>query len=267
MRPDPDRVAAIVAQIAETEMIPHYRKLGAGAVKTKDGPSDLVTVVDEAMEAALKSRLLDLTPGAAFVGEEGAAADPSLAQAISGADRCWIVDPLDGTRNFVEGVDEFGTIVAFVERGVTTGAWIYAAPLRSMAIASKGEGVAWRGAPVNVRAQSAGKPSGLRSTGWLSPEWRDRLIVRLRNNVASHPGHCSAYAYLKLIEGAVDFKLSSRVHAWDHAAGALMLQELGGDVRWLDSSEPYSPRGSEDRPILATAPGRDWTAIAGLLLN
>lgn len=267
MKPDPEAVAAIITGIADTEMIPHYRKLGADAVKTKESPTDLVTIVDEAMEAALKTRLLDLTPGAEFVGEEAAAADPSVADAIRSAERCWIVDPLDGTRNFVHGVDEFGTIVAYVERGVTTGAWIYAAPLRAMAIASKGEGVSWRGAPVKVRAPSAGKPAGLRSTGWLTPEWRDRLVSSLKRNVASHPGHCSAYAYLKLIEGVVDFKLSSRVHAWDHAAGALMLQELGGALRWLDNGEPYAPQASRDRPILATAPGRDWQEIAALLLN
>lgn len=262
-----ERVAAIIAEIAEAEMIPHYRKLGAGAVKTKDSPTDLVTIVDEAMELALKSRLLELTPGAAFVGEEAAAADPSVAKAIGRADRCWIVDPLDGTRNFVHGVDEFGTIVAYVENGVTTGAWIYAAPLRAMAIGSKGEGVSWRGKPVKVQPQAFAMPSGLRSTGWLKPEWRDRLVASLKKNVTSRPGHCSVYAYLKLIEGEVDFKLSGRVHAWDHAAGALMLQELGGEVRWLDTGEPYAPGESQDRPILATAAGRDWRAIADLLLN
>ena len=267
MRPDPERVAAMIAEIAQAEMIPHYRNLGAGAVKTKESPTDLVTIVDEAMELALKSRLLELTPGAAFVGEEAAATDPSVADAIPHAERCWIVDPLDGTRNFVHGVDEFGTIVAFVENGVTTGAWIYAAPLGATAIASKGEGVSWRGKPVKTLPQAAAKPSGLRSTGWLKAEWRDLIVTSLKKNVVSHPGHCSAYAYLKLIEGEVDFKLSSRIHAWDHAAGALMLQELGGEVRWLDTGAPYAPQASQDRPILATAPERDWQAIAALLVN
>ncbi len=267
MRPDPAHVAAIIAETAEAEMLPHYKKLGAGAVKTKESPTDLVTFVDEAMETALKARLLDLTPGAAFIGEEAAAADPSIANEIRHADRCWIVDPLDGTRNFVNGVDEFGTIVAFVENGVTTGGWIYAAPLRAVAIAVDGGGVVWRGERVRTAPKSSAKPTGLRSTGWLAPEWLDRLVSSLKRNTTSRPGHCSAYAYLKLIEGEVDFKLSSRIHAWDHAAGALMLKELGGEARWLDTSEPYAPQKSEDRPLLASAPGRDWSAMAALLLN
>lgn len=267
MRPDPLRVAAVIAEIAEAEMLPHYRKLSADAVKTKESPADLVTIVDEAVEKALRRRLFELVPGAAFVGEEAAAADPSIAKKIRNEKSCWIVDPLDGTRNFVNGVDEFGTIVAFVEDGVATGGWIYAAPLRSMATAVRGEGVTWRGARPKTRPPAGGKPVGLRSTGWLKPEWRDRLAASLKTSVTSKPGHCSAYAYLKLIEGDVDFKLSSRIHAWDHAAGALMLEELGGQARWLDTRSPYAPQESEDRPLLATAPGRSWPDLAGLLVN
>jgi fructose-1,6-bisphosphatase/inositol monophosphatase family enzyme len=267
VRPDPDRTGAIIAEVAESEMLPHYRNLAAESVKTKDSPTDLVTIVDETVERTLRKRLLELTPGAAFIGEEGAAADPKIAGAIRTASSCWIVDPLDGTRNFVNGVDEFGTIVAFVENGVTTGGWIYAAPLRATAIAVRGEGVTWRGAPPVISPQREETPSGLRSVGWLKPEWRDRIVASLKSNLSSRPGHCSAYAYLKLMAGEVDFKLSSRIHAWDHAAGALMLEELGGRACWLDTKQNYAPQESEDRPLLATAPGRDWAEIASRLLN
>lgn len=267
MTPDRALVGKIIAEIGDVEMAPHYRKLGPGAVRTKSGPSDLVTTVDEAMEKALRSRLLELTPGAAFVGEETAAANPAVEESIGREDRCWIVDPLDGTRNFVSGVDEFGTIVAYVEKGVTVAGWIYAAPLREFAAASRGEGVTWRRGDVRTKPQSGPKPAGLRSTGWLLPQWKDGLVESLKRNTASRPSHCSAYAYLKLLEGEADFMLSSRIHAWDHAAGALMLEELGGKVCWLDTEVPYAPQRSQDRPLLATAPGRDWGAIAGLLLS
>ena len=248
-------------------MAPHFRNLGAGAVTTKESLTDLVTIVDTAMEKALKSQLLGLTPGAGFVGEELAAADPSIVARLDNEPRCWIVDPLDGTRNFVNGVEEFGVIVAYVDKGVTIAGWIYAAPMRQMAIAVRGEGVTWRGQRVRTAPQTAEKPFGLRSTGWLLGDWKERLVANLKREGISRPAHCSAYAYLKLIEGKVDFKLSSRVHAWDHAAGALMLSELGGEARWLDTRDMYQPQASADRPFLATAPGRDWAKIAELLIR
>ena len=267
MRIDPEKVAALIAEIAQSQMLSRYKRLAADAVRAKEGPNDLVTIVDEAVERELKRALLEETPGAAFVGEESAAADPSIADAVARADQCWIVDPLDGTRNFVNHVDEFGTIVAYVERGETLAGWIYAAPLGEIAICVRGEGVSYAGATIAPAPQKKSTPDGLRSTGWLTAEWKPQLTEALKARVTSRPGHCSAYAYLKLIRGEVDFKLSSRIHAWDHAAGALMLAELGGEARWLDTGDRYRPSPSADRPFLATAPGRDWRDIADRLVN
>jgi fructose-1,6-bisphosphatase/inositol monophosphatase family enzyme len=267
MRPDAPRVAAILLDVAAREIAPHYRRLAAGAVRTKTGPSDLVTIVDEAAERALEQALAAEAPAAGFIGEESAAADPSVIERLKTEAGCWIVDPLDGTRNFVKGVDEFGTIVAFVRNGVAEAGWICAIPERKVASCIRGGGVIISGASVKPKPQGAGDPTGLRSTGWLAPEWRDRIVGNLKANTKSEPGHCSAYAYLKLVTGAVDFKLSSRIHPWDHAAGALMLEELGGAVRFLDTGEPYRPQESADRPLLATAPGRDWREIAERLIR
>ncbi len=267
MTPDPERVAAVIEEIAAQEISPHFGKLEKDAIRRKTSATDLVTRVDEAAEAALRKALGALAPGAGFVGEEAAAADPSLVAALSGPGCFWIVDPLDGTRNFVNGEPEFGTIVAYVENGRTLMGFIHAVPAQASAVAVLGEGVRWKGAAPTVDSATAEPPAGLRSTGWLTPQWRDRLTAALRRNLASKPGHCSAYAYLKLMTGEVDFKLSSRIHPWDHAAGALILDELGGRAAFLADAAPYSPQDSIDAPLLATAPGRDWDEIARRLLE
>lgn len=267
MRPDPSRVAAVIAEVAAAEIAPYFGRLPKEAVREKSSATDLVTRVDEAAEAALRRALGALDPGAGFVGEEAAAADPSIVAALSGPGRFWIVDPLDGTRNFVNGTPEFGTIVAYVENGRTLMGFIHAVPDNDCAIAVRGGGVSWKGSAPVTASPAHEPPRGLRSTGWLTPEWRDRLTQSLRRNTASRPGHCSAYAYLKLMTGEVDFKLSSRIHPWDHAAGALILEELGGRAAFLAGGEEYSPRDSVDAPLIATAPGRDWTDVARRLLD
>ena len=267
MRPDPEAVARRIAEIAETTMLPRYGKLAAHEISEKSGPNDLVTEVDRETEAALKAALHDLDPRAGFVGEELAAEHPEAVAAIEGPGRFWIVDPLDGTRNFVRGEPEFGTIVAYVENGETVMGWIFAAPERAMVMAEKGGGAFRDGVRLDPAPQREAVPTGLRSTGWLTPDWRDRLVGPLRANTTSRASHCSAYAYIHLAEGAYDFKLASRIHPWDHAAGALILAEAGGAVGFLDDETPYRPRDSADRPLLIAAPGRDWRALAGLLLG
>lgn len=267
MKPDPFRVAAVIAEIAATEIAPHFGKLEESAIRSKSSATDLVTRVDEAAEEALRKALGALAPGADFIGEEAAAANPAIVSALAGEGRYWVVDPLDGTRNFVSGVREFGTIVAYVQNGRTLMGFIHAVPEAATAIGVAGEGVLWKGAAPAIARFASDPPQGLRSTGWLAAEWRDRLAASLKRNVASRPGHCSAYAYLKLMTGEADFKLSSRIHPWDHAAGALILDELGGRTAFLADGEPYGPRDSVDAPLLATAPGRDWRAISQRLLD
>ncbi|MCB2113704.1 MAG: hypothetical protein KDD85_09160 [Parvularculaceae bacterium] len=267
MKIDTEKVSEIIAETAEREMMSRYKRLDPDSVRSKSAPTDLVTIVDEAMERDLRRALMDLTPGAAFVGEESAAADPSITAEISRAERCWIVDPLDGTRNFVNHIDEFGTIVAYVERGAVAAAWIYAAPTRQIAVGVKGGGVTWDGERLTPKPFAGDPPKGWRSTGWLNESWRAHIVDNLKVKTASRAGHCAAYAYLQLIKGEVDFKLSSRIHAWDHAAGAMMAEELGGEARWLENAKAYRPQESVDRPYLATAPGRDWRSIAALILD
>lgn len=265
MSVDPQRVAALIAEIAETEIIPRFGALKPGDVRVKSGPSDLVTTADERAEAALKKALHGVHPGAAFVGEESVAADPGLWRALSGSDPCWVVDPLDGTRNFVNGRTEFGTIVALVIGGATAAGWIYAAPQRCCAYAVTGEGAAIDGAPIAAVSGLAETPVAFRALGGLKTPEADRLRRVLAERFVSQPSHCSAYSYLKLAQGVADLQLSSRIHPWDHLAGALILDELGGRAAFLDDGAPLRPGRSVDRALLAAAPGRDWTQLAALL--
>jgi fructose-1,6-bisphosphatase/inositol monophosphatase family enzyme len=263
---DAEAVAARIGDIAEAEIMSRFGSLEPGEIREKSGPSDLVTVVDEAVEKALRAALHDIRPDAAFVGEETAARDPAVAQAIGMADAVFIVDPLDGTRNFIRGVKEFGVIVALVEKGEARMGWIYAAPTRQCAIAVAGDGASCGGEPIVTRP-TAPRLRALRSLGWLPQPRQERLRARIVTEFESAPGHCSAYAYLKLARGEFDLNVSSRIHPWDHVAGALLLSELGGRTAFLDSGANYAPRETVDAPLLATAPGRDWADIAERLRN
>jgi fructose-1,6-bisphosphatase/inositol monophosphatase family enzyme len=256
-----EKVAAIIAEIAEEEIASRFGVLEKGDIFTKSGPSDFVTAADHAAEERLKKALGDLYPGAGFIGEETAAADPSVLKKLEGDGVFWIVDPLDGTRNFVEGVREFGSIVALVENGEMRQGWIYAIPEKAFAMGERGELPAWRGEEIGP-AQTSGAPlTGYRAVGALSPEWRARVIKPLREKFETEPARCSAYAYINLIRGKRDFALSSRCSPWDHAAGVLMLREVGGKAQYLDDGAPYTPQATFGRPMLVARSDEAWLRI------
>src|SRR6187455_2061045 len=95
-----------MAVAAEAEIMPRWRSLTASEVRTKSAEWDLVTDADilaeERLTAAL-SALIDVP----VVGEEATALDESLLELVASSDACWVVDPVDGTRNFVRGQEDF----------------------------------------------------------------------------------------------------------------------------------------------------------------
>ncbi|XXY47650.1 inositol monophosphatase family protein [Sorangium sp. So ce269] len=108
--PDLARVGAFLEEVAGEHMLPFWRRLAPGEVTAKataSDPADVVTTVDLAVEGRLTRGLRELLPGSAAVGEEAVHADPLLLGALGGDGWTWLIDPLDGTRNFVGGEKDF----------------------------------------------------------------------------------------------------------------------------------------------------------------
>ena len=264
---DLDDVARLIAEIAEEEIAARFGKLSEEEIATKTSPSDFVTEADRAAEKKLKKALSAVHPGAVFIGEESAAEDPSLLGRLDDAGAFWIVDPLDGTRNFVQGRREFGTIVALVDAGEMRAGWIYAIPDQAMAMGSKGDGALWRGDRLAPHAAPKPPLKGYRAIGNLAEPWKSQLVPRLRAAHETEPAKCSAYAYINVLTGARDFALYSRVHPWDHAAGVLMLREIGGRAEYLDDARLYGPQPTQGRPLLIAGNPSAWIEIRQSLVK
>jgi len=262
---DPDKVASIIKDVAETEIVPRFGALKKGDIDTKSGPNDFVTKADRAAESALKSALADAYPSVAFIGEESAAADPSILDALHGDGAFWIVDPLDGTRNFVQKRDEFATIVALVVNGETKAGWIYAIPDKKFAVASLGDGAQWDEAPLKPVRNNDGVVSGFRAIGNLAEPFASDMVPKLRASFVTQSARCAAYAYIHLLTGKKDFALYSRCSPWDHAAGTLMLHEIGGRAAYLDNGEAYRPVATQGRPLLVAGNDHGFSRVAQTL--
>src|ERR1700681_1681050 len=92
----------IIRDVAAEEIIPRFRKLAAGDVEMK-GVNDPVTVADKQTEIRLTEELTKYLPGSVVVGEETFAKDKSIMAHLDAQHPVWIIDPIDGTRNFVSG--------------------------------------------------------------------------------------------------------------------------------------------------------------------
>ena len=95
-------VLLVLKQVSESIILPRYKRLSDADISTKTDANDFVTVADREAEADISSKLLRMLPGSRCIGEESVAEGRCDINA-SDADYTWIVDPIDGTRNFVAG--------------------------------------------------------------------------------------------------------------------------------------------------------------------
>ena len=99
--------------------------LAEGDVRSKTHPGDLVTIADEEAEVLLGQKFMELLPGSRVVGEEAVSRDSAVLDLLAGDEPTRLVDPIDGTSNFVNGIARFAMIVALVWNGETVMGWIY----------------------------------------------------------------------------------------------------------------------------------------------
>ena len=178
--------------------------------------------------------LAKILPGVPMVGEEAVETEPDLVDLIARpGETCWIVDPLDGTANFAAGKDVFAMIVCLVHDRAAVGGWILDVPRGHMAVALKGQGVSLDGKPVR-REKPARPPIGF--VGYKVRKEFDRQLPPDRRRTLGRVStlRCAGAEYLEILAGRADFNLYRMTKPWDHAAGALMVEEAGGEAQRFD---------------------------------
>lgn len=263
-----DPVAAAMRRAAATAILPRYRRLHSREVEDKS-TGEVVTHADREAEAILTPILRSLIEGARVVGEEAAAANPELLRGLDDG-LVWLVDPLDGTSNFVAGKGAFAVMVALLEHGETSACWILDPLDGTEFVARKGFGATRNGQPIRkpARASEAARASNVRGailSRFLPADVRSRVEQgRFLLGEATDGMLCAGAEYPAIALGRQDFALFWRTLPWDHAPGALFVMETGGHVARPDGSA-YRP-GDGKSGLLAARSYACWAEVHKTLL-
>jgi myo-inositol-1(or 4)-monophosphatase len=205
------------------------------------GQNDLVTEADLAVQLAIKETIQRRFPKDDFLGEEDSADLASLQSA-----RRWIVDPIDGTTNFVHGFPFYGTSIALEVEGRIVVGVIFDPSKKEMFVAVEGQGATCNGQRLNVssspRLAEALVCIGLPAVPEKHPETiagMVRLTARTRS-VRRMGSAALSMAYVAA--GRSDGFYSHIIQPWDVAAGVLLVREAGGKVTnlWSDRYDLYN---------------------------
>ncbi|MGW6389101.1 inositol monophosphatase family protein [Streptomyces sp. NPDC055103] len=259
-------VEEAVRKAAAAEIMPRFRQLAAHEIVEKNGPHDLVTVADRAAEAHLTASLTALLPGSVVVGEEAVHADPAVYDALRGDAPVWIVDPVDGTRQFVHGDPAFCTLVALAVRGELLASWTFAPALEEMAVAVRGRGATLNGQPIRSGSPAPGAVLEVATShpDYTTPDQKRALDGLRVEGIAPRPCGSAGLEYLSVARGDLAGTAFSWEYAWDHAAGLLLVAEAGGAQTTI-AGEPFRITGGNALPFTAARDAATAERIRTLL--
>jgi myo-inositol-1(or 4)-monophosphatase len=214
---------------------------------TKFSMHDLVTEVDKGSERMIRNLITTHFPHHSFLGEEGVEPGPEASakalQELSDSEYLWIVDPVDGTTNYVHGFPFFSVSIALAHRGQVIVGVVYDPSRDELFVAERGKGAYVHGRKIQVSQEGSlsqsliatgfpvdhhvALPANMKGIQALAPKVRNLRIV---GSAALH----LAYVAAGRLSGFWEYNLSS----WDIAAGSLLVEEAGGRLSDL-TGEPY----------------------------
>lgn len=210
------------------------------SVETKSGKMDYVTDADKRAQRAVIDAIREDYPDATVVGEE----DDELKAMPENGD-AWVIDPIDGTTNFVHEIPLWTTTVAAVEAGETTAA-VSVAPALDGVYRADDDGTWWNGNPVGVSEKTDVETFNVAPILRYGPErdeeFGDLMATLIRKFGDIRRFGCAQVTLAKVAAGSLDVAASAQPEAnpWDTIAGAYMVERAGGTVTDVDG-DPWEP--------------------------
>ena len=252
-------VERIIRRVAAEDIMPRWRNLGPSDVSEKQS-GDPVTAADHAAEQRLGRELAAFLPGSLIVGEEAVATNPAILGSLERSQPVWIIDPIDGTHNYIKGSPNFSTLVSLAHNEQILASWTFAPTTGQLAIARAGFG-ARIGTEIASTSASRSAPALPELTvatsrpEWWTPEQRQHMALLQGRGVRIDYMGPAGLEYLEVAAGRRTALLLYWEAVWDHAAGVLLCTEAGGAVTSADG-KPFCLSGANRLPLIAAADRR-----------
>jgi myo-inositol-1(or 4)-monophosphatase len=249
---------AIAAAAAGAEVVSRYFRGTSLDVRQK-GENDFVTRADKESEEAIVRTILSRHPDHRILAEEGGV------RVGQGGEHEWVIDPLDGTTNFLQGLPVYCVSVACRKGDEVLAGVIHDPPGENVFAAAAGSGATWNGRPMRVSPQ-AGLKGAFLATGYpfrahatidlYLAAFRDAFLEAKAIRRCGAAALDLAYTAAGVYDGFFEFRLSP----WDIAAGIVLVREAGGRVTDLNGGESFFRSGN----VVAGGPGVQAELLAAV---
>ena len=259
----------LLIEVNDKIILSYFKNLHMNDISTKTADDDFVTIADKKSEDWLSNRLLGYLNISEFVGEETSYKNNNFLNLLN-EPLIWIIDPIDGTKNYVKGDNKFCSMISIASYGIPIATFVYQPLKKQMVYALKGCGTFLINVENNIKQQISipkvdeNKIIGSGSTKGIPEIHKDNIMKCLKTHTQRVFIGSAGIEAMMLAKNEIQFIFHGRVTPWDHSPLSLIVKEAGGFVYMARDKEPFSVKS--EGPILAASNLNIWNKIRNITI-
>ena len=258
-------ITSILIDVNDQIVLYYFNKLSPNDINTKTSSDDFVSIADKKSEIFITTKLYNFLGITKIIGEESAFIDKKNYLNLLNEPLLWVIDPIDGTKNYINGNKNFCSMISLVKHSFPIASFIYKPLDRELIYAFKGIGAYKLDVDTQVLSKlkieinKLSKIAGSGGTKGIPEVFRKSILNNLRTNTKRLFIGSAGIETTMLANNKIQFIFHGRVTPWDHSPFDLIIKEAGGCVYMSRSKVEFNIKSKG--PILAAASNTIWNRI------
>ena len=264
-------ISDLLVEVNELIILKYYKNLSSKHINTKSSDDDYVSIADKESEIYIVKNLIGFLNINQYIGEETSYSNKDDYKSLEKNALYWVIDPIDGTKNYINGKNEFCSMISLVFNSIPIASFVYY-PLKNLLVyAFKGFGAysleikTKKIIQLRIQQNSFANIVGSGGTKGIQEPLRQKVLKNLRKYTNRLFIGSAGIEAIMLASNETQFVFHGRVTPWDHSPLDLIIKESGGCVYMLNDKAEFNifSRG----PILAASNDQIWENIRSLALK
>ena len=266
-----DYISELLVEVNKSIILKYYKNLSSKHIDTKSSDDDFVSIADKESEIYIVKNLLGFLNINQYIGEETSYSNKDDHKTFKTNGLYWVIDPIDGTKNYINGKNEFCSMISLVFNSIPIASFVYC-PLKDLLVyAFKGFGtysLEIKTKKINqlrIQQDSFSNIVGSGGTKGIQEPLRQKVLQNLRKYTNRLFIGSAGIEAIMLASNETQFVFHGRVTPWDHSPLDLIIKESGGCVYMLNDKTEFNI--FSEGPILAASNDQIWENIRSLALK
>lgn len=264
-------ISDLLVEVNELIILKYYKNLSSKHINTKSSDDDYVSIADKESEIYIVKNLIGFLNINQYIGEETSYSNKDDYKSFEKNALYWVIDPIDGTKNYINGKNEFCSMISLVFNSIPIASFVYY-PLKNLLVyAFKGFGAysleikTKKIIQLRIQQNNFANILGSGGTKGIQEPLRQKVLQNLRKYTNRLFIGSAGIEAIMLASNETQFVFHGRVTPWDHSPLDLIIKESGGCVYMLNDKAEFNifSRG----PILAASNDQIWENIRSLALK